>query len=104
VVVLCRRDLHLKAQADEPYDWQAGGESRFDRIVMTLNEGFEAGSVFVTGVSADAVGGFSLSLSGGLCLSVVPDNSDGSDYSEDYRIFQPDRDCSHFVVPERTNQ
>jgi len=94
-------DLYLKADADERYDWDAGGDSRFDRIAATLNESFMAGSVFVTGLSVDEVGGFSLSFTNGLCLSVFPDDSGASAYSEDYRFFQPDRDGAHFIVPSR---
>src|SRR6266850_4859653 len=99
VIVLGRSDLNLKAQADEPYDWEAKGESRFDRIAATLNDSFAADSALVTAVSVDEVGGFSLSFSNGFRLSVFPDDSGGSAYSEDYRIFQPDRESVHFVVP-----
>jgi len=101
VIVLGHSDLYLKADADERYDWNAGGESRFDRIAATLNESFMTGSVIVTGLSVDEVGGFSLSLTNGLCLSVFPDDSGASAYSEDYRVFQPDRDGVHIIIPSR---
>ena len=98
-IVLGRSDLYRKAGADEPYDWNAGGESRFDRLADNLNEPLKGGSVTVADLSVDSLGGFSLFFSNGLRLSAFPDESGGSPDSEDYRLFQPDRDGAHFVVP-----
>lgn len=58
----------------------------------------EAGPYLVEAVSADAVGGFVLSLAGGFVLEAFPDDSLDGEYSEHWRIFRPHELGTHFVV------
>lgn len=98
-ILVARGDCHYVAGSDEPYDWDAAGESRFDRCAAPLNREFESSPPTVEAVVTDAVGGFSLRLTGGYIFEVFPDDSTGSD-TEHWRFFQPGRDESHFVFPE----
>jgi hypothetical protein len=98
-ILVANGDCYYKADIDEPYDWDAGGESRFDSHAAPLNREFESLPPRVEAVVVDTVGGFSLRLSNGYCLDVFPSNSTGCK-SEHWRFFQPRKDERHFVFPE----
>lgn len=100
-IFVARGDCFYTADGDEPYDWDAGGESRFDRCAALLNREFESSPPRVAAVIVDAVGGFSLRLDSGDTFEAFPDDCTGSD-NEHWRIFRPDRDERHFVFPEAT--
>lgn len=98
-IILARGDCHYTAENDEPYDWDAGGESRFDRLAAPLNRELESSAPRVVAVVVDAVGGFTLRLDGGFTFEVFPDDSTGSD-TEHWRFFRPGVDENHFVFPD----
>jgi hypothetical protein len=100
-ILIARGDCFYASDSDEPYDWDAGRESGFDRRAAPLNHEFESSPPRVAAVAVDAVGGFSLRLDGGQVFEVFPDDSTGSD-SEHWRIFRPGRDERHFVFPDET--
>ena len=102
-ILVARGDCFYEADSDEPYDWDAARESRFDRCAAPLNREFESSPPAVEAVVADVVGGFSLRLTGGFIFEAFPDHSTGSD-SEHWRFFQPGRDERHFVFPEHETQ
>lgn len=102
-ILVARGDCFYEAGSDEPYDWDAAGESRFDRCAAPLNREFESSPPRVEAVVVDAVGGFSLRLAGGCIFEVFPDDSTGG-HSEHWRFFQPGRDERHFVFPENKTQ
>src|SRR5436190_6768549 len=61
-ILVARGDCFYEAGSDDPYDWDAAGESRFDRCAATLNREFESSPPQVEAVVVDAVDGFSLRL------------------------------------------
>lgn len=69
---------------------------RFTHFFRAFDDRLKASFHRVDAVEINEVGGFSLRVSGGIDLEVLPD--DGSD--EQWRIFQPGDDSSHSVFPE----
>jgi hypothetical protein len=98
-ILLARGDCFYEADSGDPYDWNAGGESRFDRCAAPLNREFESSPPQVETVAVDEVGGFTLRLSGDLVFEVFPDECSGTD-AEHWRFFQPGGDGPHVVFPE----
>jgi hypothetical protein len=97
-IIIGQGDLHYAAEGIEPYDWDADGESRFDRLAKPLNLQFEGAPPRVSSVVTDVVGGFTLCLDDGCTLDVFPADSTDSD-TEQWRIFRPGAGESHFVFP-----
>jgi hypothetical protein len=101
-VVIGRNDLyyppgdpHAELEGWSPV--MNGDNSRLDEITKQLLAAWSTSPPVVDGVCADALGGFRLSFTNGYVLEVWPHNSvDG----EDWRVFQPQRDTPHFVVPD----
>ncbi len=87
-ILIAHGDCFHAADSDEPYDWDAVGESRFDRRALPLNQEFESSPPRVVSVAVDAVGGFTLQLDTGYFFDVSPDDSTG----EWWRIFRPGRE------------
>ena len=95
-IVIARGDCFRQADSDEPYDWDATGESRFDRLAAHLNHQLEASAPRVVKVAVDAVNGFSLDLDGGYTFDVFPAESTESD-TEHWRFFQPGMDGKQLI-------
>jgi len=98
-ILVAERDLHYYADTDEPFDWQKDGVSRYDRVAASLKADFTATPHFVSAISCDHIGGFSLTLTPDLVIDVFPDCSLFDENEEFWRLFQPGDLSSHFTVP-----
>lgn len=67
--------VFTKLPGDAPYNWEAAGESRFDRCAMALNNEFETSPPLVEAIVDDAVGGFCLRFVNGYMFEVFPDET-----------------------------
>jgi hypothetical protein len=103
-IVVARRDLFYPA-GDDPYDdlddfdYEGPAPNRRDVRLAALLQERESDPLVVEGCSADHVGGFRLTFTGGFVLEVWPDDSLGGEH---WRLFPfcPD-DAPHFVVTGR---
>ena len=86
------------------FDWQADGESRFDRIARTLNMALRTSVKTVEKLSTDGVGGFSLGTDQVVSFDVFSNVSFGCPDNELWRLFQPGREVEHFVVETLSGQ
>jgi hypothetical protein len=98
-ILVGSHDCYYESSGDEPYDWEAAGESRFDRYAVSLNNEFEISPPLVEAVDVDTIGGFCLRLANGYIFEVFPDESSNG-HGEHWRFFQPGTLESHFVFPE----
>lgn len=90
---------------DDDWDPVFGGRLQSAVLLSLMGDKNDlTGSIFnrtdhlvVTHISADAFGGSSLDLSGGVRLSAFPSGSQG----EEWRIFEPNKESPHFVVEKK---
>lgn len=80
---------------DQPNGWKWEDANRFDERTKSLLSRFGSAFPVVESVHADAIGGFQLSLAGGLALEAFPNDSASEEF---WRFFDPSRDTRHFVV------
>ena len=97
-IVVGIRDLYHYADSGESFDWDKGGESRFDRLAASLNRDFETSAYTVTSITCDRVGGFSLYFGPEFSFDVFPDEASTSPDSEFWRLFAPAIGSPHFIV------
>ncbi len=95
-------DLYAYAEDGTEYDWDSGGESRFDRIASSLNETFRDEDVRVRHVACDQVGSILLQLDTDLEFAVFPNFSSDYPDREYWRLFKPSTDYPHYVVSTKT--
>jgi hypothetical protein len=99
-IVVGRRDLFYPA-GDDPYkdldtfDYDGPAPNRRSVRLASLLQERESAPLVVEGCSADDVGGFRLTLTGGFVLEVWPDDSLDD---ERWRLFPSCSDAPHFVV------
>jgi len=98
-IVVAYRDYYYSPDGDALDDWDTPGKSRFDQSATALSVEFASASPSVLSVTTDDVGGFSLALGHDYRLDVFPDDSSHDEYAEHWRLFEPQADSEHFVVP-----
>ena len=98
-IVVAYRDYYYSPEGDALDDWETSGKSRFDHLTQTLRTEFAASPPKVLSVSTDDVGGFSLAFSDNYRFDVFPDDSRLDDHAEHWRLFEPQTERDHFVVP-----
>ena len=91
-------DFYQYADEDLAYNWDKGGESRFDRLADGLNQTFKEGEITVREVACDEVGTISLSLDGGLRFDVFPNFSSDYPNREYWRLLQPGTEHPQYVL------
>jgi hypothetical protein len=91
-------DMHYYADDGSNFDWEKGGESRFDRLAAQLNEELEDEGNIVTDVNCDDADGFTLFFRSGLRCDVLPCVSFNSPKCEFWRFFEPASGNDHYVV------
>jgi hypothetical protein len=91
-------DLYASADDGSGYDWDRGGESRFDRIASSLNKSFQEDDIRVRQVFCDEVGSITLRLDTNLHFAVFPNFSSDYPNREYWRFFRPATDDPHHVV------
>lgn len=78
---------------EEDFEWDNPGENRCDQ---RIEEFFKKNrTLIVKTVEADYYGSFQLGLKGGFSLEAFPDSSNDVEF---WRLFQPYKKQSHFVV------
>lgn len=106
-IILGVLDFYAYPDADaSAYDWDRGGESRFDRIASPLNQSLRAEEIRVRHLACDDVGSITLHLDTDLHFAVFPNFSSDYPDREYWRFFQPikDRhDHPHYVVSTKTS-
>jgi hypothetical protein len=100
-IVVGWMDMFYRAGADpDPDDsWDRHAEGAITRCDERLKAWLQHAPYDVEGVRADAVGGFTLELSGGHAIDVFPTLSFDDEYSELWRLRPPEG--AHFVVSGR---
>ena len=98
-IVVAYRDYYCSPEGDALQNWDTPGKSRFDKLAKAVGVEFKAASPFVRAVTTDDVGGFSLALSHDYRPDVFTDNSGHGEYDEHWRLFEPQANSKHFVVP-----
>ncbi len=73
-------------------DWENSGESKFDRMVKTINQ---APPWIIRSIDCDNIGGFKLNIGGEFNFDVFPDSSAPGEL---WRLLQPSTPHKHFVV------
>ena len=90
-----RHDLFTPAEEPKDFDWDSwdwdGNETLQDRLVDEFIKKYPRN---VIDLFTDSYGGARIELSGGHSLVLFPAGSQ----SEDWRLFQPQRDGEHFVI------
>ena len=83
----------------ETFDWDEPGASWLDVRLDELAEAHGAAPPVVEAVAGDALGGFRLSLTGGLTLEAFPNSTPtGHVATEFWRLLRPGTAEPHFVV------
>ena len=96
-IIVAARDFYHYADTDKPYDWHAGGESRFDRLAVAFNAELGAVAHHVSVITSDGVDGFRLAFSPELGFDVFPCAATSSPKHEFWRLFQPATEGRHIV-------
>ncbi len=97
-------DFYAYADDGSDYDWDRGGESRFDRIASSLNQSLREDDIRVREVTCDEVGSITLHLDADLHFAVFPNFSSDYPDREYWRFFRPATDDPHHVVSTEAPQ
>jgi hypothetical protein len=97
-IILSWRDMHYNPDGKTSYDWNKGGENRFDFLVQKINDEIGLEKMKVTSIIVGEVGSFSLLIGNEYTVDVFPDEINTDEYSEYWRLFQPKLEKDHFIV------
>lgn len=97
-IILGVLDLYAYAADGSDYDWDRGGQSRFDNIASSLNQLFREEDIRVRQVACDGVGSINLHLDSDLQFAVFPNFSSDHPDREYWRFFRPTIKNPHYVV------
>ncbi|PSL40914.1 hypothetical protein B0H99_10346 [Planomicrobium soli] len=97
-IVVASQDLFVPrsdwAEDDEEFEWDIPGNNRFDERITDFLK-VAAGTLFITEVQVDSLGGLKILMSNSFVLEVFPDSSEEWEF---WRFFNRQQNSPHFVV------